>query len=253
MRKIFGLFPATIVLAMFTFLSAPAVADSPGPLAGKSFGNGTKALVVVLHGDVSRGGAANYHYKIASQIASRNKNVTVLGLVRPGYSDGQGRKSPGSHNNRRDHYTSQNNKLVAQTIQAMAKQVGTNKIIAMGHSGGAAQLGTIAGTYPGLLDSVVLVSCPCNIDEWRTTRGRSAWSNSQSPHKYVGKIGRGTRVIAVTGTRDDNTFPKLAQDYIAAARARGLAATFVPVNGASHDFSGSLASKALAVMLSELK
>ena len=58
--------------------------------------------------------------------------------------------------------------------------------------------------------------------------------------------------MVVVGTKDTNTFPKLSQDYVAAAKAGGLSATYVPVNGARHGFKGlkgtveSLAKKAIA-------
>jgi len=228
-----------------------ALAQSAGPLDGKVFGSGSKALVVVLHGDVSRGGPAIYHYDIARKIASQNRGVTVLAILRPGYSDGEGRKSRGSNNNRRDHYTRQNNKLVAQTIQAMAAQIGTSKVVALGHSGGAAQLGVILGSYPGLVDSAILISCPCDISRWRSMNRRSNWSRSQSPQRFIRKIAPGTRIIAITGTSDDNTSMVLAQDYVAAATARGLPAVFVPVRGAGHGFD-RLAPTAAKITKQEL-
>ncbi|MCV2894097.1 alpha/beta hydrolase family protein [Lentibacter sp. XHP0401] len=225
------------VFVLTVGLALNAQAQSAGPLAGKVFGGGNAGLVVVLHGDVSSGGAADYHYDIAQKIASQNKGVTVLAMLRPGYSDGMGQKSKGSNNQRRDHYTKQNNKLVAQTIQAMAKQVGTSKIVAIGHSGGAAQLGVIIGAYPNLVDSAILVSCPCDIPRWRAMKGRKNWTKSQSPHKFTSKVPTSTRVIAITGNKDDNTNPVLAQDYVAALRAKGVQAQFISANGASHGFN----------------
>lgn len=230
---------STIQLAALLILglASMAMAQSPGPLNGQVFGSGNRALVVVVHGDVSKGGPATYHYDLARRIADQNRGVTVFALVRPGYTGQSGAKSPGSNNGRRDHYTKQNNALVAKTIQNLAKATGNSKVIGIGHSGGAAQVGAIAGMYPGLIDSAILVSCPCNITEWRAKRGKSAWRNSLSPHTYI-KHARGTRILAVVGTKDTNTFPKLSQDFVAAAKARGLPAAYVPVNGASHGFNG---------------
>ena len=234
--------------------SAVAVAQSPGPLNGKMFGSGSKALVVVLHGDVSSGGPANYHYGIAAKIASANPGVTVLALLRPGYEDGAELKSKGSNNNRRDHYTKRNNTLVAQTIQSMAQQVGTNRVIAVGHSGGAAQVGGVLGLAPGLVDSAILVSCPCNISKWRNMRGRSAWdkSNGQSPHRQITKIAGETRVTLVVGTSDDNTFPALSEEYVSKAKSSGVNATLVPVPGAGHSFN-ALEGTVLKVVNSEVR
>jgi len=219
-------------------IAASAMAQATGPRNGKIYGSGNRALVVVLHGDVSKGGPATYHNDIAQKIARQNNGATVFALVRPGYAGSGGIKSPGSNNGRRDHYTKQNNALVAQTIQNLAKATGNSRVIGVGHSGGAAQLGAIAGMYPGLLDSVILVSCPCDIAAWRRARGKSAWRNSLSPHSYISRVARGTLIIAVVGTSDRNTFPKLSEDYVSAARARGLPAAYVPVSGAGHSFRG---------------
>jgi fermentation-respiration switch protein FrsA (DUF1100 family) len=219
-------------------LANMAMAQTPGPLNGQMFGAGNRALVVVVHGDVSKGGPATYHYDFAEQVAKHGKGASVFALVRPGYTGEKGQKSPGSNNGRSDHYTKQNNALVAQTIQNLAKTVGASKVIGVGHSGGAAQLGAIAGLYPGLLDSVILVSCPCNIPAWRAKRGKSAWKNSLSPSDYVGSIARSTRIFAVVGDKDTNTYPEFSEAFVTAAKARGLPAAYVPVKGASHGFDG---------------
>lgn len=229
---------AVLFCLSLVWLGTAGLAQSPGPLQGKMFGGGTRALIVVLHGDVSKGGPADYHYDIAAKIAAQNKSTSVFAMLRPGYADSQGAKSPGSTNNRRDHYTKTNNSMVAQTIQALAQQTGNSRVIAVGHSGGAAQIGAIIGAYPGLIDSAILVSCPCNITRWRQAGGKSAWRNSVSPHSLVPKIAPGTRIITAVGTADNNTFPQLSQDYVASALARGLPASFVPINGARHGFNG---------------
>jgi len=229
---------ALLLCLSLAWLAPAALAQSPGPLQGKMFGGGNRALIVVLHGDVSKGGPADYHYDIAARIAAQNKGTSVFAMLRPGYGDSKGDKSPGSNNNRRDHYTKTNNSMVAKTIQALAQQTGNSRVIAVGHSGGAAQVGAIIGAHPGLIDSAILVSCPCHITQWRQARGKSAWRNSVSPHSLVAKIAPGTRIIAAVGTADDNTFPQLSQDYVAAAQARGLPASFVPINGARHGFGG---------------
>ncbi|MGJ8618369.1 MAG: alpha/beta hydrolase family protein [Sulfitobacter sp.] len=238
-------------------MATQADAQSPGPLTGKVFGSGNAALVVVLHGDVSKSGgksnskpgAADYHYALAKRIAAQNKNVTVLAMLRPGYHDSEGRQSIGSTNGRRDHYTKQNNKLVAQTIQNMANATGAAKVVAVGHSGGAAQIGVIIGAYPNVIDSAILVSCPCDIKRWRTMRNRGAWKKSQSPKDFATKVPKSTTVYAVTGTNDSNTSPVLAQDYVARLSKRGVYAAFVPVKGANHGFNKMAGTVAKVVKL----
>ncbi len=238
---------------LLSLITSTAFAQSPGPLQGRLFGNQQgSVLVVTLHGDLSDGSNATYHYDIAQQIAGRNRNVIAFGMLRPGYADGQGLQSPGSNNNRRDHYTRRNNQLVAETIQNLRSATGASQVIAIGHSGGAAQLGAVIGRFPGVVDVAVLVSCPCDISRWRQMRGRGNWSNSQSPSRFVGNVPASTRVIAVTGANDDNAFPVLAQTYIAQLQSRGVPASYVEVSGAGHSYGG-LRSTVQNVVLREIR
>ena len=229
-----------------------SVADDFGPLKGVTYGSGSKAIVVVLHGDVSRGGPADYHYNFAKTAARKNKGITAIGLLRPGYSDRKGQKSSGSHNGRSDHYTKRNNDLVAQSLKSIkAKYVGS-KIVVVAHSGGAAQIGVILGRYPRLVDSAILVACPCNIGAWRNARNASAWKNSQSPHSYLKSVPKSTRINVVNGSRDRNTRPAQAKNYVASAQKRGLSVTYTEVNGAEHGFN-RMASKLAKIVMSETK
>lgn len=222
------------VLFSLALMVSGAAAQSFGPLQGAVFGEGSKALVVVLHGDVSRGGDADYHYRLAKDIAENNPGVTAVALLRPGYYDGEGRKSPGSLNGRRDHYSATNNQLVIDTIQSLKAAYAPQKVIGVGHSGGAAQLGVAVGRSAGLVDAMILVSCPCNIGRWRQSRNRSPWYQSQSPHKFISGIAPGTDIHLIVGSRDNNTAFFLSKNYASDARDAGLTATTEEVSGASH-------------------
>lgn len=194
-------------------------------------------LVVVLHGDVSRGGAADYHVPIAQEIAERS-GVIAVALVRPGYPDGRGGSSGGSHNSRRDHYTDTNNRIVGEAIAALKRAYAPRRTVILAHSGGAAQAGVALGRFPDLADAALLVSCPCDVPRWRRMRNRSAWTQSQSPHSFIDQVAAGATVIAMTGANDGNTDFSLAVDYAAALSARGVAAQAIEVPGESHGFTG---------------
>lgn len=248
-----GVSVGAAALAVPILFAQPAFADGPGPLAGRLFGGANKTLFVSLHGDLSRGGQATYHFGIASRVVASASSVTGFALIRPGYSGGSGLKSPGSNNGRRDHYTSKNNALVAQTIKNLKATIGAKRVVALGHSGGAAQLGVIIGRYPGLIDSAVLVSLPAYISRWRKMNSRSAWTKSQSPHSFANKVPASTRVLAFTGGSDSNTSPTLASDYIAKLRARGVPASFTKVRGAKHNYKGALQKAAEKAAKSEVR
>ena len=240
-----------VICLVAVSMSGAVSAQTFGKLQGAVWGKGTKATVVVLHGDVSGGDGkspANYHYKLAAQIAGQNGNATVIALLRPGYHDGKGRQSPGKREF--DQYTKRNNDAVAQALKSIKAARPNSELIVMGHSGGAAQLGAIIGRFPGLVDTAVLMACPCHLQKWR--QGRKQMRRGQSPHKYVSKIAKDTRVVAITGAADDNTTPALAQDFIARARKAGLNSDLVLVKGAGHN-SGALYNAMYRVVKAEVR
>jgi pimeloyl-ACP methyl ester carboxylesterase len=203
-------------------------------LAGRVDSGKAKKLVVLIHGDVSAGGPADYMYKRA--VALGNDETIAVALIRPGYEDSLGNISQGSHNNRRDHYTAVNIDAIADAIRRLKERYGVTRTIIMGHSGGAAISGVMLGRHPGIADGAVLVSCPCNIPEWRRQWGRNLWLKSLSPLAFVDGIPSASAIIAITGSKDGNTSPELGKSYVNILRQRGIAASFLSVEGAEHGF-----------------
>ncbi len=195
---------------------------------------GSPALIVLLHGDASSGGPADYLFEYAEQLAQ--PGVVSVALLRPGFSDKAGRTSQGDHHGRSDSYTPANIAAVGSAIEALKKHFQARRTIVVAHSGGAAVAGVLIGKSPSLVQGAVLVSCPCDIARWRKERG-SAWPRSESPSGYVQKVSTSTTVIAITGTKDDNTKPALAQDYVGQLAKRGVPAQFEAVTGAGHSFN----------------
>lgn len=251
MRHIF-LIQTYLFLMLIGLSGASIAADEFGPLKGQTFGSGTKSVLVFLHGDVSGGGPAKYHKTLMQVFAARSKDSLAIALLRPGYDDGQGLKSPSTNHKRRDQYTKENNDLVAQTLQSLRKAHPDAKLVAVGHSGGAAQLGAVIGRYPGIVDTAILMSCPCDIKKWRSKNRPFPRSEKQSPIKYAAKIGAKTKVIAITGARDKNTYSALAEAYIAKAKSAGVDAEFVSVAGAGH-WDRQLEGAISRMMLQEVK
>src|ERR1043165_9961224 len=150
MKVLSGL-AATVTLGLAALLPAAAVAACPAGtsiadyvpggglcLAAATYGasgaGASPALVVVLHGDVSSGGPADYHFATARSLAG--PGVVAVALVRPGYSDSAGRVSEGSANGRRDHYTATNINAVADAIAALKTHYKARRVVVLGHSGG---------------------------------------------------------------------------------------------------------------------
>ncbi|MGX5733460.1 alpha/beta hydrolase family protein [Bosea thiooxidans] len=214
---------------------------------GPAPGTGSPLLAVFVHGDVSAGGPADYMYSYARQFAASRENVVAIALLRPGYYDRAGKRSDGSDNGRRDTFQSSSNRAVSGAIRELRRMYKARAVVALGHSGGAGTLGVIAGADPGLINGLVLASCPCDVPAWRASRGRGGGYASQSPVDYLSGIPRGTPIVAVTGSSDDNTHPELASNYVAKAQALGLNARLQLVGG-GHGFSSGVGGAAVSAL-----
>ena len=193
-------------------------------------------LLIIIHGDVSAGGPAVYHFRQAKQLAQAGRpDVVAVALIRPGYYDDDGNTSTGTNFGRRDSYTNENIDAISRAIATLKASYGARKVILVGHSGGAAISGVILGRHPRLADAAVLVACPCDIDAWRA--GKSSWGLSQSPDKYIDMVPFETRVTAIVGSDDNNTWPGLSIKYVETLVAHGSFANLVVVPGANHNDS----------------
>lgn len=206
-------------------------------------------MVVWLHGD----GNGGYHIPVAEKAAAdfAEEKVLSIALVRPGYSDGAGGTSSVSpqQSGRSDHYTKVNIAEVGSAIERLRNHYRPGRVILAAHSGGAATSAILLGLKPDLAVAALLVSCPCELVAWRA--GRRPWSLSENPTKWIDRIPATTRVIALTGEKDDNTFPSLGKNYSDALAARSLKAEFQLVSGANHNgaFQSPMVTDALRDLL----
>jgi pimeloyl-ACP methyl ester carboxylesterase len=194
-------------------------------------------MLVWLHGDVSAGGPGNYHFPSAEQAVSQFAAMKVLSvaLVRPGYPDGSGDSSSVAilQRGRADHYTKENLAEVGTAIERLRARFQPKRVVVVGHSGGAATAAVLLGMKPKLIDAAVLVACPCDLVAWRA--GRREWSRSENPIKWVAQVDPWTRVVALTGAKDDNTRPELARMYVEALKAHGVDAAFQLLADETHN------------------
>lgn len=199
-------------------------------------------LIVALHGDVSSGGPADYHYRLVERLV--RPGVVGIAMIRPGYPDSSGATSQGSAHGRRDHLTSENIDIVADAITNLRAHYKAKEVALIGHSGGATTAGVIMGRHSGIAERALLIACPCDLGRWRADSHSRPWHNSLSPHSFVDKVAGTAKIIAATGTADNNTSAHLAEDYVASLIKRGVAAKFVGLPGAGHNFSKTMSELA---------
>ena len=242
-RLLFALAPAICLVIAGEALARPCKSpDNVTRVTGGSeclvihtFGAaaGNRTLVVFIHGDGTQGGPSDYLAASAERVSGGG--VTAVVLIRPGYYDSEDARSTGtSYRHDGDGYRDDIIAAIAAAIDELRDHHRARRVVLVGHSGGAAISGVILGQYPGLANAAVLAACPCNVAKWRSMRGRGVWVNSLSPHAFVKSVPKGTEVVALTGSRDANTRPALARDYVSALNRRGVTAIFVEVVGAGH-------------------
>ncbi len=241
------LFAALLAISQLCFAEVCTTEDFETNVSGASeclkmrrFGVAEPDVMLIwLHGDVSSGGPADYHFRIAGSAASEfssSKTLSVA-IVRPGYPDGDGNSSSVSpaQSGRSDHYTKENVAEVATAIEHLKKRFNPRKVIVIGHSGGAATTANMLGLQPELFDRAILVACPCDLVAWRV--GRKAWSRSENPIALTNTISPQAKVIALTGEKDDNTSTLLASAYVEKLKARNIEATFLSLPNETHNSS----------------
>jgi pimeloyl-ACP methyl ester carboxylesterase len=192
-------------------------------------------LVVWLHGNVSTGGPANSHFKLAERTA-RNfsaDGVLAVALVRPGYPDGTGAYSTGSDNGRADNWRRQDVIEIGAVIAKLKNRFNPHTTLIVGHSGGAAIAAVLLGLQPELADRAILIGCPCDMVAWRSARSRTPWI-SEDPLDWVNQVKHDARIIAMTGSLDTTTAPELAKAYIERLQRRGVHARFGVIPEAGH-------------------
>ena len=200
-----------------------------GIQALNEFDESKPSLVLFLHGDYQSKHASNSHgfyMKLANHLDTNLANYFML--TRPGYKTQSGNKSSGGDKrgtDQGDNYIWKRDiKPVGHAIQNLKDHYKPERLIVIGHSGGAATTGILIGRMPEIIDAAILVACPCYVKEWRRhrvlQRGRvpshkNTWPRSDSPDKHIEKISPSTDVYIIVGEEDKNTLPKFSEKYFA--------------------------------------
>jgi len=198
-------------------------------------------LVVVLHGDAPRQ-PPRYQYRFAASVAAALPNVVAAAVLRPGYSDGEERSDGMRGETTGDNYTPEVIDAVTAAITALKERYHPRAVVLVGHSGGAAIAADLLGSRKGGADAALLVSCPCDLAEWRqhmhSVQGGAIWERpvrSLSPIAEADGVPLSTRVTLLVGSQDDVAPPALTQAYAEALRKRGVAVRADVVEGEPHD------------------
>src|ERR1700722_1323797 len=135
-------------------------------------------LVIVVHGD-SPNGPATYQYRFAKLAAAAIPDAVTAAVLRPGYSDGEDPSDGMRGFATSDNYTPEIVNAVATVLSELKNRYHPRRVILVGHSGGAAIAGDLLGQQGVAADGALLVSCPCDLAEWRkhmqSVKGGAIW------------------------------------------------------------------------------
>jgi pimeloyl-ACP methyl ester carboxylesterase len=199
-------------------------------------------LLIYLHGDSSRGGLFDRHFKYFKPFVSQD--TVFVGMIRPGYADAKKNASSGDKMGGGDNYTAHNVDAVANALRVLKTKYGARRLVVVGYSGGAATAGVILGRHPDLIDNAVLIACPCDLNIRRQAWAKNIVRRSISPHEVAANVFKTAQVTAITGDADINTTSAQVTGYIATLKARGVKARYLDVPKATHD-TGILDTKLL--------
>ncbi len=207
--------------------------------------NSEPNLVVVLHGDAPPPYEnPSYHYRFAAKVATANKDVLAVGLLRPGYTDPKGNHSEGERGQLNgDNWNARNTDAIAEAIDKLKSRYRARKVVVAGHSGGAAVTANILGRHPELIDAALLVSCPCvHVDEWRKNmldltgipvfKGKI---DTLSPIEQIKHISDKVFITLMVGTQDKVTPPRFSEKFVSALSNQGKNAKLVLLENKPHN------------------
>lgn len=217
------------------------------PVAPKLFTQGYGAsprtaptLYVVLHGNGRRSKIDTSDF--AKALAAVEPGSAVVRLLRPGYADGAGGQSPGTRGaSPSDDFSAERIAAVGDAVAALRQRYRRARVVLIGEAGGAVVAANLAGLRPGLIDGVVLVSCPCALPEWRAYRAKrepdvSHWREklvSLDPLQTAGGIQPGLRAAILVGGADADVPARFSRSYAEALSLRGIATDFRIIPGRS--------------------
>ena len=195
-------------------------------------------LMVALHGDAAFNNPS-YQYRFAQLVSERAEDIVAVGLLRPGYTDADGRTSDGERGlTVGDNYDEERVASIASALESLSTRYNARKVILAGHSGGAAITAKLLALHPGILDHAFIVSCPCDINRWRADmfaasgfEGFKGDLNVRSPIDLAKDVPGTSKVSILVGRYDAVTAPYLSRAYFDALKTAGKQAYFRVIEG----------------------
>ena len=200
-------------------------------------------LLIVIHGDAPFN-PPSYQYKLSQKLSKLVKNTIIVSVLRPGYKDNEGNKSDGKKGlTTGDNYTQEVVNSLTEVIKELKSRFKPSKTIIIGHSGGAAISADVVSLSSSLVDELILVSCPCDVEEFRKSMALKqpfyrAWRDSVksiSPMDVVEKLNKNANIILIHGRQDDIVPFQIIKSYETKLKIRNIKTQLIVIENEGHE------------------
>jgi pimeloyl-ACP methyl ester carboxylesterase len=141
-----------------------------------------------------------------------------------------------------DNWNARNTDSIAAAIGELKRRYQARKVVVAGHSGGAAITANLLGRTPELIDAALLVSCPCDVKEWRQSMlkltGQPVFQGPLDTLSAIDQVSGMADRVPVTmmvGSQDKVAPPALSESYRDKAVKLGKPVRLVTLAGKDHE------------------
>jgi alpha-beta hydrolase superfamily lysophospholipase len=131
--------------------------------------------------------------------------------------------------------------IAATAISELKARYHPRRVVLVGHSGGSAIMANLLGQQGNIADAALLVSCPCDLAEWRrhmqSMKRGAMWQrpvHSLSPLSVIDAVPVSVRIWMLVGGDDQVTLRHWTLAYAEALRNRGVAVGVTVPPGLGH-------------------
>ena len=220
-----------------------------GLLALNKIDKSKKNLIIFLEGDY-RGKNPNnvkQKYNMKQAIKEQDGKINFFYMARTGHKYSSRTRSTGKRTNSQMSgdwnaiykKSWEARRLTGAAIKKLKEHYQPDKLIVMGHSGGAGDTLMIAGKMPGLIDIAIASGCDCLSGwpnaEWNLWNGKPEEQPWESVSNQIVHIDPKTKIILLHSKNDEWCPFKNTEEYARRAKEQGLDVTFHALGG-SHNF-----------------
>ena len=220
-----------------------------GLLALNKIDKSKKNLIIFLEGDY-RGKKPNdvkKHYPMKQAIKEQDGKINFFYMARTGHKYSSRTRSTGKRTNSQMSgdwnaiykKSWEARRLTGAAIKKLKEHYQPDKLIVMGHSGGAGDTLMIAGKMPGLIDIAIASGCDCLSGwpnaEWNLWNGKPEEQPWESASNQIAHIDPKTKIILLHSKKDEWCPFKNTEEYARRAKEQGLDVT-LHIQKGKHDF-----------------